>query len=69
MSDRNGTPTFYENTMRLAAARCPRRFGTKMRQTSRIRKTIARVRRSFEGKLGQAAAEGANALAQRDAKS
>ena len=29
MSDRNGTPTFYENTMRLATARCLRRFGTK----------------------------------------
>ena len=38
--------------MRLAAARCPRRFGTKMKQTSRIRKTVARVRKSFGGEAG-----------------
>ena len=65
MSDRNGTPTFYENTMRLAAARCFRRFGTKMKQISRLWNKVARLQRSFGPRWGEAATGAANAPARR----
>ena len=64
-SDRNGTPTFYENTMRLAAARCFRRFGTKMKQISRLWNKVARLQRSFGPRWGEAATGAANAPARR----